>query len=228
MYAPFQSVRLLLLLTMVTLPMATSAQQNTGSFGRQLAQAALLRTTENIIYDGRYQRIAYPGGDVDPAIGVCTDVVIRSYRTLGIDLQKNVHEDIRQNFSAYPSKRIWGMSRPDTNIDHRRVPNLQAFFSRNGKSLPPSRNPKDYLPGDLVTWMLPHNLPHIGIVSEHKSRRGTPMIVHNMGRGPELEDMLFVFTITGHYRYQPTENTTQASVSNTESSTSRSPSRKGK
>lgn len=170
----------------------------------ELIAAALERTTFSIKYDGSYFSIKYPGGDVPSNIGVCTDVVIRSYRKIGVDLQELVHKDMENNFSLYPSKRIWGLSRPDTNIDHRRVPNLQVFFSRNGQELQITNNARDFVPGDLVTWMLPGNLPHIGIVSDRYSKQtGNPMIVHNIGQGPELEDMLFSYRITGHYRYLP-------------------------
>ncbi len=123
------------------------------------------RTRHTVVYDGSYYRIPYPGGDVPDNVGVCTDVVIRSYRALGIDLQELVHKDMTAHFDKYPSKRIWGLSRPDPNIDHRRVPNLQVFFERNGISLPVTGKAADYLPGDIVTWMLPGNLPHIGIVT---------------------------------------------------------------
>lgn len=135
---------------------------------------------------------------------MCTDVVIRSYRQLGTDLQKLVHEDISANFSAYPSRRIWGLGTPDKNIDHRRVPNLQVFFARHGEVLPVSDVGSDYRPGDLVTWILPGNLPHIGIITDKiSSLTGNPMVVHNIGSGPKLEDMLFEYTITGRYRYVP-------------------------
>jgi uncharacterized protein YijF (DUF1287 family) len=169
-------------------------------FTEQLITAALERTTHTVRYDGSYQRIAYPGGDVPDQVGVCTDVVIRSYRALGIDLQQRVHEDMSSEFSVYPAH--WGLTRPDPNIDHRRVPNLQVFFERHGESLPISATPDSYQPGDLVTWMLPGNLPHIGIVVNQRSEDGArPLIVHNIGAGPELEDVLFDFPITGHYRY---------------------------
>ena len=169
-----------------------------------LIKAALERTKYNITYDGSYHSIKYPGGDVPSNIGVCTDVIIRSYRKLGIDLQKLVHKDMKRNFSKYPSKRIWGLTRPDTNIDHRRVPNLQVFFSRHGHKLKVTNKPENFVPGDLVTWMLPGNLPHIGIVTDQYNSTGKiPMIVHNIGRGPELEDILFFYPITGHYRYLP-------------------------
>lgn len=173
-------------------------------FGTQLARAALERTRHHITYDGAYFQLAYPNGDVPSHLGVCTDVVIRSYRALGIDLQQAVHEDMRLHFDAYPSKRIWGLTRPDANIDHRRVPNLQVFFTRQGEVLPVSDHPGTYQAGDLVTWMLPGNLPHIGIVSDALTVDGTrPLIVHNIGAGPRQEDMLFRYPITGHYRYRP-------------------------
>lgn len=167
-----------------------------------LINAAKERTLHNVRYDGSYITISYPNGDVPSNIGVCTDVVIRSYRKVGIDLQKEVHEDISRNFNRYPSRKNWGLTKPDKNIDHRRVPNLQVFFNRYGTSLPVSNSPGDYRPGDLVTWMLPGNLPHIGIVIDEKSRDGKrPLIVHNIGAGPEINDMLFDYPITGHYRY---------------------------
>ncbi|WHI49007.1 DUF1287 domain-containing protein [Microbulbifer sp. VAAF005] len=167
-----------------------------------LAEAALERTYHKVRYDPAYVSIPYPNGDVPADTGVCTDVVIRSYRKLGIDLQKEVHEDISGHFQAYPSKRIWGLSRPDKNIDHRRAPNLQAFFTRKGQSLSISDKAEDYLPGDIVTWMLPGNLPHIGIVTAKRSlKTNRYLIAHNIGAGPVLEDMLFSFKITGHYRY---------------------------
>lgn len=170
----------------------------------ELVAAAKQRTQHSVVYDGRYMRLAYPNGDVPANIGVCTDVVIRSYRKLGIDLQVLVHEDMRANFAAYPSQRIWGLTRPDRNIDHRRVPNLQTFFSRHGSSLTPTRSAAAYQPGDVVSWMLPGNLPHIGIVSDERSAdKQRPLIVHNIGAGPVQEDMLFNYPITGHYRFMP-------------------------
>ena len=175
-----------------------------GNFEQGLVEAALERTQHAVRYDGSYLSIGYPGGDVPADMGVCTDVVIRSYRKLGIDLQKLVHEDMKAHFQLYPSRRIWGLTRPDTNIDHRRVPNLQKFFTRKGEKLPVSNNKGDYRPGDIVTWMLPGNLPHIGIVSNKLNESdATPLIVHNIGSGPKLENMLFSYPITGHYRYQP-------------------------
>ncbi len=176
------------------------------SFEYDFVKAAYDRTNHNVRYDGAYISIAYPNGDVPSNMGVCSDVVIRSYRKLGTDLQKLVHEDIANNFSKYPSKRIWGLTKPDKNIDHRRVPNLQTFFERHGISLSVSNNNNNYKAGDLVTWMLPGNLPHIGIVVEKiDPKSGNPLIVHNIGRGPEIQDMLFNYEITGHYRYVPTK-----------------------
>lgn len=177
------------------------------SIDSDLVEAALERTKLNVSYDGRYLSIPYPNGDVPASIGVCTDVVIRSYRAIGTDLQKLVHEDMAANFEAYPSKRIWGLNSTDKNIDHRRVPNLQAFLSRQGEELAISDKAEDYKPGDLVTWMVSGNLPHIGIVTDKVSFfSGNPKIVHNIGSGPQLEDMLFSYPITGHYRFNPTGN----------------------
>lgn len=165
----------------------------------RLVAAAMEQTTKPVRYDGSYRRIGYPGGDVPEDVGVCTDVLIRAYRRLGVDLQVLVHEDMRRAFDAYP--KLWGLRRPDPNIDHRRVPNLQTFFRRRGAAVAVTTRATDYRAGDVVSWMLPGNLPHIGIVSDRVSPGGTPLIVHNIGRGPELEDMLFAFPITGHYRF---------------------------
>ncbi|MCD8524065.1 MAG: DUF1287 domain-containing protein [Saccharospirillaceae bacterium] len=193
----------LLVFTLVTVQVY-AGEGSAAAFRQELVAAALQRTTQQVRYDGAYQKIAYPNGDVAPDIGVCTDVVIRSYRALGIDLQRLVHEDMVADFAAYPSRRLWGMTRTDTNIDHRRVPNLQAFFQRNGQTLAVSDNPADYQPGDLVTWMLPGNLPHIGVVSDrYAPGSGRPLIVHNIGAGPVLDDMLFRYRISGHYYYLP-------------------------
>ncbi len=156
--------------------------------------AAEAQTKEKVVYDGAYVRIPYSGGDVPAGTGVCTDVVIRAYRKAGIDLQKEVHEDMKANFGLYPKK--WGRRTPDTNIDHRRVPNLMTFFSRKGKSLPVTRGKADYEAGDLVTWDLNgRGLTHIGVVVPGG------LIVHNIGAGPQKEDVLFSWKITGHYRY---------------------------
>lgn len=176
------------------------SQERSTLLMRQLVAAAIERTLHQVHYDGRYKRLAYPGGDVPDHIGVCTDVIIRSYRKVGIDLQQAVHEDTVAAFSAYP--RLWGHTQPDPNIDHRRVPNLQTFFQRQEAALPVTRDPRDSQPGDPVTWMLPGNLPHIGIVMDRRSADAQRhLIVHNVGSGPEIADVLFEFRITGHYRY---------------------------
>ncbi len=172
-------------------------------FASKLSNAAIGRLKSNVRYDGSYVKIAYPWGDVPANIGVCTDVVIRSYRKLGIDLQQQVHKDMSAAFNQYPNPRKWGLSRPDTNIDHRRVYNLRKFFTRRGAALPITRNSYDYKPGDLVTWMVGKDLPHIGVVVNQRSRVDPSryLIVHNIARGPQMEDILFRFPITGHYRY---------------------------
>ena len=168
---------------------------------QSLAKAALERTENFIIYNPAYFGLEYPNGDVPKQFGVCSDVIIRSYRALGIDLQKLIHEDMSQNFSEYPSKRIWGLTRTDKNIDHRRVPNLRVFFTRFGQSLTVSDDPEKYLAGDVVSWSV-SGRPHIGIVvGKIDDEIKNPLIVHNIGLGPKLEDMLFDYPITGHYRY---------------------------
>lgn len=192
------NLKIFFILCMLVSP---SFAQNTAD---DLAKAALERTRHSVRYDGRYISIPYPGGDVPSNIGVCTDVIIRSYRQIGIDLQELVHLDMKSDFEAYPSQKIWGLTKPDTNIDHRRVPNLQVFFSRKGQALEISQNAANYKPGNMVTWMLPGNLPHIGIVTDKTdSLSRNPLIVHNIGAGPKLEDILFMYPITGHYRFLP-------------------------
>lgn len=167
----------------------------------RLVTAAREQTTTRVTYDGAYTRIAYPMGDVPADRGVCTDVVIRAYRAIGLDLQVLVHEDMRAHFGAYPSH--WGLRRPDRNIDHRRVPNLQKFLQRAGASLPPTTARTAFRPGDLVTWMLPGNLPHIGIVSDRRTPDGArPLVIHNIGAGPVEDDSLRAYPITGHFRYR--------------------------
>jgi len=166
----------------------------------RLVAAANERTTHEVEYDGSYFKLDYPNGDVPAEKGVCTDEVIRSYRALGIDLQKEVHEDMKANFSRYPTK--FGLRTTDPNIDHRRVPNLRVFFERKGKSLPITDEAADYLPGDIVTWDLNVSQTHIGIVVDAPSATpGRYMIMHNIGAGPKIEDILFTWKITGHYRY---------------------------
>jgi len=170
-------------------------------FATKLANAALNRTKDMVRYDGNYVKISYPNGDVPAGTGVCTDEVIRSYRALGFDLQKLVHEDMLANFSVYPKQ--WGLPKPDSNIDHRRVPNLQVFFKRQGASLPVTNRPEDYRPGDLVTCMLPGNRPHIMLVVPAPDGGPRPWVVQNIGEGPQLEDGLFEYPTTGHYRWHP-------------------------
>jgi hypothetical protein len=165
-----------------------------------LSDAAIELTKDDVVYDPSYFSIPYPNGDVPEGKGVCTDVVIRAYRKLGIDLQKLVHEDMKANFSLYPKN--WGLKTTDRNIDHRRVPNLRKFFERKGTSLPATDQAEDYLPGDIVTWNLGSGITHIGIVIDEKTTFfKTPLIVHNIGGGQVKEDCLFRFEITGHYRY---------------------------
>ncbi|AYY83014.1 MAG TPA: DUF1287 domain-containing protein [Proteus vulgaris] len=155
-----------------------------------------------VFYDSNYRKIDYPNGDVPAYKGVCSDVIIRSYRGIDIDLQKLLHEDIKANFSAYPSKQIWGLNQPDTNIDHRRVPNLEVFFSRKGKVKPITKNAEDYVPGDIVSWRLDNGRPHIGIVVNEKSWDNQRyLIMHNIGFGQVAEDVLFSWKITGHFTY---------------------------
>jgi uncharacterized protein YijF (DUF1287 family) len=178
------------------------SESNQQAFLEKLSAAAIERTHHIVRYDPKYVRIPYPGGDVPADTGVCSDEVIRAYRALGIDLQKEVHEDIAANFSAYPNHMRWMLFHPDSNIDHRRVPNLMVFFGQKGTSLPISTRAKDYGPGELVTWDLGGGVPHIGIVVDRKSASsGRYMVVHNIGAGPKMEDVLFSWKITGHYRY---------------------------
>ena len=165
-------------------------------------EVAISLEDSSIRYDGSYRKIDYPLGDVPADLGVCSDVIVRAYRGIDIDLQQLVHEDMKKNFDVYP--KIWGLSGTDPNIDHRRVPNLRTFFKRHGNSLSISDDPNDYKPGDLVTWNLNSNgsLPHIGIVTnQYSSDEKRPLIMHNIGMGQVLEDMLFDYEITGHYRY---------------------------
>lgn len=170
-------------------------------FFQQVSACAMDIVDQNIIYDPSYFSIEYPNGDIPKGKGVCTDVVIRTYRKMGIDLQKEVHEDMKHNFSAYPKN--WGLKRPDTNIDHRRVPNLMTFFKRHNAQKSITTNPKDYHPGDIVCWNLGGEITHIGIVTDQKNEdKQRYLIVHNIGGGQVVEDVLFAYTIIGHYRYK--------------------------
>lgn len=171
------------------------------NFYERLADSALVLTKQKVVYDPTYFVINYPNGDIPNGKGVCTDVVIRAYRKLGIDLQKEVHEDMKVNFKTYPTK--WGLTKPDKNIDHRRVPNLMMFFSRHNSTKIISQNPKDYQPGDIVCWNLYDAVTHIGIVVKNKSADGQRyLVVHNIGAGQVVEDCLFSYKIIGHYRYK--------------------------
>jgi uncharacterized protein len=170
-------------------------------FFEKLSNSALMLTNQKIQYDPAYYKIAYPNGDVPAGKGVCTDVVIRAYRKLGIDLQKEVHEDMKANFNKYPGN--WGQTGPDKNIDHRRVPNLMTFFRRHGTVKKISPNPKDYLPGDIICWYLGRGLTHIGLLVNKRSTDGQRyLIVHNIGGGQVLADCLFSYKIIGHYSYE--------------------------
>ena len=194
-------MRLLRLLMGCLLALATHAVWAQASVGVQVAHAAQGQVGVTRFYDSKYVRLAYPGGDVSSDRGVCSDVVVRAYRAVNIDFQKLLHEDMRAQFSRYPQ--MWGLHRPDSNIDHRRVPNLQRFLERKGKALPISDKPENYLPGDIVSWRLPNGLAHIGVVSDRHvgglvSRQ---LVVHNIGRGAQEEDVLFAWPQTGHYRW---------------------------
>ena len=197
MSAGFSMIRHLFIAALLA-PAAVFAQDATAPAER-LLQGASAQIGKTITYDPGYEALAFPGGDVPIERGVCTDVIIRAYRAIGVDLQLLVNQDMRQSFSAYP--KLWGLSRPDPNIDHRRVPNLAVFFGRHGKTLPVSKESRDYKPGDIVTWRLPDGRPHIGLVSARESG-GVPLIIHNIGAGAQEEDVLFAFQITGHYRFR--------------------------
>lgn len=166
----------------------------------RVAQGAVEQTAYTRSYDPSYVRIGYPNGDPPGDRGVCSDVIVRAFRKAGVDLQKEIHEDMARDFAAYPHR--WGLRAPDTNIDHRRVPNLMTFFARGGKSVPASARPEDYLPGDVVAWDLGGGLLHVGLVSDEPVAGGKGYaIVHNIGAGARLEDVLLSWKIIGHYRY---------------------------
>jgi hypothetical protein len=199
-------------LAMTTLPLASfqagvaqaprAGFQDQEVFLQELVAAAIERTHHTVRYVPSYVHIPYPGGDVPGDTGVCTDEIIRSYRAVRIDLQKEVHEDLVKNPDTYRQEWKWHQTRPDASIDHRRVPNLMVFFRRNGKTLPITNRAEDYLPGDIVAWNLTDGILHIGIVVDQKSfQTGRYMIVHNIGEGPKMEDVLFAWKIIGHYRY---------------------------
>jgi hypothetical protein len=192
------------LLLVVCILLLSFRQEN--DFFQKLAAKAIEQTKQKVRYDPAYVQISYPNGDVPANTGVCTDVVIRAYRALNIDLQKEVHEDMTAHFDKYP--KLWSLKKPDSNIDHRRVPNLMTFFERKGAKLKVSAEAKDYRPGDLVTWNLKNKnsvsgITHIGILINRKSADGKRlMVAHNIGAGNVIEDILFSYTIIGHYRYK--------------------------
>ena len=189
-------------LSLVCAAQTAASPDSREEFTRRLVAAAIERTHHAVRYESAYVGMSYPGGDVPADTGACTDEIIRIHRAVGVDLQKEVHEDVAQNFDSYPAKTRWHARRPDANIDHRRVPNLMVFFERKGESLPATTRAEDYAPGDLVTWDLGGNVPHIGIVVDQKSAwSGRYLLVHNIGEGPKMEDVLFNWKITGHYRY---------------------------
>lgn len=190
---PYRQSRLLVLFALI--PLASALVLD----AEPLAAAARAQVGVTTGYDPAYRTLAYPGGDVPAATGVCCDVVVRALRTAHhFDLQKAVHEDMRTAFAVYPKK--WGLKKPDANIDHRRVPNLQTFFRRQGWSITPRQTAASFQAGDIVTWDLGNGLGHIGVVSNRRAKSGTPLVVHNIGRGAQEEDVLFAWTLTGQFR----------------------------
>jgi uncharacterized protein YijF (DUF1287 family) len=178
--------------------------------GTRLAAAARMQVGKTIRYDPGYCSIGYPNGDVPMDRGVCSDVVVRAFRAgLGMDLQRLVHEDMKRNFGRYPHD--WGLGSPDKNIDHRRVANLQTYFNRRGWSIVVTEQARDYKAGDLVTCIVPPNLPHIMIVSDKRTVSGRPLVIHNIGQGTKEEDRLFEFELTAHYRIKQLEHESAAS-----------------
>lgn len=166
---------------------------------KTIVEAARDQIGKTVRYDPAYRALSYPNGDVPIEAGVCTDVVVRALRaSVNMDLQKLVHEDMKANFSKYPQN--WGLKKPDRNIDHRRVLNLQTLFKRRGYELPASKKAEDYQAGDVVSCIVPPNLPHVMIVSDRKNATGEPLVIHNIGAGAKEEDRLFEFKITGRYR----------------------------
>lgn len=181
------------------LSLALAVPALAGSEPSRLTAAARGQVGVTLTYDPTYVALPFPGGDIPRDRGVCTDVVIRALRDAwGIDLQLAVNRDMKADFAAYPA--LWGLTATDRNIDHRRVPNLQTLFARIGAEVPLIDGPVPYLPGDIITWKLPGNLDHIGIVSDQRAKDGTPLILHNIGAGAKEEDILFAYPMTGHYR----------------------------
>lgn len=180
-----------------------SAARDVAPWALKLIEAARSQIGVTIEYDGAYEALSFPGGDIPRERGVCTDVVIRAYRdAFEFDLQKEVNADMSRHFSAYPKR--WGLKRPDRNIDHRRVPNLQTFFKRRRGELSKRADPSDFQPGDLVTQVIGGRLPHIGIVSDRVAPSGRLLFIHNIGGGTQEEDVTASFPVTGHYRFNPT------------------------
>jgi uncharacterized protein YijF (DUF1287 family) len=172
-----------------------------------IVSAARRQVGVTVHYDPAYRKLAYPGGDLPADRGVCTDVIVRALRAArALDLQQQVHEDMAAHWGAYSHQRRWGLSQPDANIDHRRVPNLMTWFKRAGYARPLTRAGADYLPGDIVAWDLGRGVLHIGVVSDRDSVVGVPLVIHNIGAGAREEDILFRFTIIGHYRLRPPGN----------------------
>ena len=190
-----------ILITLIFFLSLLNSSIGQASFSEKLSEAAIDLTSKNVVYDPGYFSIGYPNGDIPAGKGVCTDVIIRAYRDLEIDLQKEVHEDMIANFARYPNN--WGLSGTDKNIDHRRVPNLMVFFARHGIVKPISDRSLDYLPGDIVCWNLGGGTTHIGLVVNKKSTdERRYLIVHNIGGGQVLADCLFDYKIIGHYSYE--------------------------
>jgi len=185
----------------LTIEQLESTVLSDDTFANNLAKAGLYRTKKDVSYDPAYYNIEYPMGDLPSNKGICTDVIIRAYREVGVDLQELIHEDMGKSFDSYPN--TWGLEKRDSNIDHRRVPNIQHFLTRNGKSLIISENSGDYNYGDIVVWKLSHGEPHIGIVVPSPLENDSmPWIVHNVGNGPKWENRLFDYKITGHFRFK--------------------------
>ncbi len=196
-------------------PSLCFADTNQSAFYSQVSDGALLRTKTSVLYDGSYRALSYPWGDIPDGIGVCADVVIRAYRHAQIDLQQLVHRDMKKSFSLYPKQ--WRARRPDRNIDHRRVLNLEVFFARHGLSFKPSNLGKDYKAGDIVSWRFADGRPHIGVISSRKSG-GNPLVVHNAGGGTVAEDVLFAFKLVGHYRFRPNKKLLRGHLAKPEAS----------
>lgn len=198
-------MRSALLTVLMIIPISAWADSGADAGLEAIVSSARERTLAEVRYDPKYVRLSYPGGDVPADTGVCTDVVIRTFRNaFAFDFQKAVHEDMKLNFSAYPKS--WGLSKPDKNIDHRRVPNLETFLRRQDAAVPITSNPEDYLPGDIVSWRLGGRIAHIGIVSDKKMSDGTPLVIHNIGQGPVEENILWIPEMTGHFRFVPAQD----------------------